>query len=106
MLLLTEALGGVHTTALRLLKRLHLRARTPGHRDGTVYGSATTATHSFRTHHLRLISHAAFKAIGETLLQNRDTDADEFLCHARPAPPVATLRDYMPHRPAPPRVAA
>ena len=61
--LICETLGGVNRDAYRTLYRLHKLATTEGHRDGTVYGTARTATRSFHAHHLRLISLAINVAI-------------------------------------------
>ena len=56
VLLLTEALGGLHGTAVRQLRALHRRATRPRADDRTTYGSSRTATASFHTHWLRVIS--------------------------------------------------
>ena len=53
--------------AYRTLYRLHGLATTEGHRDGTVYGTARTATRSFHAHHLRLISLAINVATAELI---------------------------------------
>ena len=56
VLLLTEALGGLHGTAVQQLRALHRRATRPRADDRTTYGSSRTATASFHTHWLRVIS--------------------------------------------------
>jgi hypothetical protein len=52
-LLVTEALSGVHRDVSSLIH--HLSQAPPG-TDTTEYGSARSATRSFYTHHLRLVS--------------------------------------------------
>ena len=54
--LISETLGGINASALRLLTRLHAAASPENARDGTCYGTARCATTSFHAHHLRLIS--------------------------------------------------
>jgi hypothetical protein len=58
-LLLVETTGAVHLDTVGLLCAWHNEARTEGHSDRTVYGRSRTATKSFFTHHVRLISLAA-----------------------------------------------
>ena len=65
--LICETLGGVNRDAYHTLYRLHGLATTEGHRDGTVYGTARTATRSFHAHHLRLISLAINVATAELI---------------------------------------
>ena len=50
------------------MRALHKLANTDGHRDGTKYGLARTATRSFHTHHLRIISCSIVAAHAEMLL--------------------------------------
>ena len=68
----TEALGGHAGGALSLLRRLDGRAKAKGHRDGTVYGSSSSATRGFFSHHLRLTSLAAFTNVGFAIVRHRD----------------------------------
>ena len=55
-------------SAVRQMRALHKLANTDGHRDGTRYGLARTATHSFHTHHLRIISASIVASHAEMLL--------------------------------------
>ena len=54
-----ETTGAVHPDAIGMLYAWHAEARVEGCLDRTVYGASRTATTSFFTHHLRLISLAA-----------------------------------------------
>ena len=45
--LISETLGGINASALRLLTRLHAAASPENARDGTCYGTARCATTSF-----------------------------------------------------------
>ena len=49
----------MHPDAVGMLYAWHAEARAEGCTDRTVYGASRTATTSFFTHHLRLISLAA-----------------------------------------------
>ena len=42
-LLITEALGGVHGSAVKMLRRLERATAQDGARDGTLYGRSRTA---------------------------------------------------------------
>ena len=55
-------------TPTRLENFIHKLANTDGHRDGTKYGLARTATRSFHTHHLRIISACIVAAHAKMLL--------------------------------------
>ena len=50
---------GLHPDAIGMLYGWHAEAHVEGCLDRTVYGASRTATTSFFTHHLRLISLAA-----------------------------------------------
>ena len=66
--LIHESLGGMAPSAVLQMRALHKLANTDGHRDGTKYGLARTATRSFHTHHLRIISCSIVAAHAEMLL--------------------------------------
>ena len=53
-----ETSGAVGWRGVRLLRTLAKKAKRPGHRDGTIYGTARSATSSFFTHHLSAIAAA------------------------------------------------
>ena len=59
VLIVVETTGAVHPDAIGMLYGWHAEARVEGCLDRTVYGASRTATTSFFTHHLRLISLAA-----------------------------------------------
>ena len=60
VLIVVETTGAVHPEhAIGMLYGWHAEARVEGCLDRTVYGTSRTATTSFFTHHLRLISLAA-----------------------------------------------
>ena len=59
VLFVVETTGAVHPDAIGMLYAWHAEARVEGCIDRTVYGASRTATASFFTHHLRLISLAA-----------------------------------------------
>jgi hypothetical protein len=59
VLIVTETTGAVHPDAVGMLYAWHAETRAEGCIDRTVYGTSRTATTSFFTHHLRLISLAA-----------------------------------------------
>ena len=59
VLIVVETTGAVHPDAIGMLYAWHTEARVEGCFDRTVYGASRTATTSFFTHHLRLISLAA-----------------------------------------------
>ena len=61
--------------ARKLLIALDKLANTDGHRDGTKYGLARTATRSFHAYHLCAISTAIVTAHAEILLQAADARA-------------------------------
>ena len=73
--LIHESLGGMAPSAVRQMRALHKLANTDGHRDGTRYGLARTATHSFHTHHLRIISASIVASHAEMLLAAAATSA-------------------------------
>ena len=50
VLLITEALGGMHDGAIRLLNQLEKAAKKKGGRDGTVYGRSRMAAHTHDLH--------------------------------------------------------
>ena len=54
-----EVTHAVHPDAVGMLYAWHAETRAEGCIDRTVYGTSRTATTSFFTHHLRLISLAA-----------------------------------------------
>ena len=83
-LLVTEALGGVHTGAATLLRRLGKAATGAGSRDGTVYGRSTTAAKSFGTHHLRAISISIATSVARAIAQWGDSAANQLLDAERP----------------------
>ena len=58
VLFAVETTGAVADHGVRFLRSLSKQARTPGHTDGTVYGSSRLATRSFFIHHLAAISSA------------------------------------------------
>ena len=64
-----ETSGAVGWRGVRLLRALARKAKRPGHRDGTVYGTARSATSSFFTHHLSAI--AAAVALADALARSR-----------------------------------
>ena len=75
-----SASGAVRTPtttpeARKLLIALDKLANTDGHRDGTKYGLARTATRSFHAYHLCAISTAIVTAHAEILLQAADARA-------------------------------
>ena len=72
VLLITETLGGAHSGVVRLFRQLHRRVSRPGFHDRTTYGLSRSATHSFHTHHLRLLS----LTIASALAQSFDDHAD------------------------------
>ena len=55
-LLITEVLGGVHSSACKMLRRLERHTKRGGARDGTIYGRSLTAAKGFTSHWLRMIS--------------------------------------------------
>ena len=55
----TSNTHAVHPDAVGMLYAWHAETRAEGCIDRTVYGTSRTATTSFFTHHLRLISLAA-----------------------------------------------
>jgi hypothetical protein len=59
VLIVIETTGAVHPDAVGMLYAWHAETRAEGCIDRTVYGTSRTATTSFFTHHLRLISLAA-----------------------------------------------
>ena len=59
LLIVVETTGAVHPDAIGMLYGWHAEAHVEGCLDRTVYGASRTATTSFFTHHLRLISLAA-----------------------------------------------
>ena len=73
----TEALGGVHANVVSLFRRLHARASGGRHHDRTRYGLSRTATRSFHTHHLRLLSLSIATSVAESV------DAHASLLHSR-----------------------
>ena len=79
LLLITEALGGVHDDAIRLLNRLEKAAKKEGGRDGTVYGRSRTAAKSFGSHHMRMISASIAKSVASSIAGWRDARANELL---------------------------
>ena len=68
-LLITEVLGGVHGSAVRMLRLLERNATGDGARDGTVYGRSLTAAKGFTSHWLRLISASIAGAVGSSIAQ-------------------------------------
>ena len=40
-----------------------------GHRDGTAYGTAATATRDFVTHHMRALSLSVATSVGESMIE-------------------------------------
>ena len=84
---ITETLGGIASSAVLALRRLHTTASPETHRDGTVYGLARSATRSFHTHHLRLISLAIHRQNMALLLAG----ADRAIKRATRAPPSQNL---------------
>ena len=85
--LISETLGGITPSAVRALRRLHTAASPETHRDGTVYGLARSATHSFFAHHLRLISLAIHRQNMALLLAGADRAAQRCLAEPVPHPP-------------------
>ena len=85
--IITETLGGIASSAVLALRRLHTTASPETHRDGTVYGLARSATRSFHTHHLRLISLAIHRQNMALLLAG----ADRATKRATYAPPPQPL---------------
>ena len=73
--IIAEPLGGIAPDARKLLIALDKLANTDGHRDGTKYGLARTATRSFHAYHLCAISTAIVTTHAEILLQAADTRA-------------------------------
>ena len=65
VLVLVETTGAVHPNVASMLRAWHNEAGEPGHADRTKYGTSRSATRSFFSHHLRLISLAA--AIGSVV---------------------------------------
>ena len=78
-LLITEALGGVHGSAVRMLRRLERDASRDGARDGTVYGRSRTAATGFTSHWLRLISASIAGAVGTSIAQWAEDRARDLL---------------------------
>ena len=66
-MLVAEVTGALDGSVHALLGRLHARSRMTGHRDGTVYGSSRSATRSFYTHHVRMLSQAIAISVGESI---------------------------------------
>ena len=65
-----------------LLGRLHARSRMTGHRDGTVYGSSRSATRSFYTHHVRMLSQAIAISVGESIANYSCAAKSRLACDA------------------------
>ena len=66
-LLLTEASGAVHGSAVKMLRRLERDVNRDGASDGTVYGRSLTAAKGFTSHWLRLISASIASAVGTSI---------------------------------------
>ena len=73
------ALGGVHGSAVRMLRRLERDASRDGARDGTVYGRSRTAATGFTSHWLRLISASIAGAVGTSIAQWAEDRARDLL---------------------------
>ena len=65
--LVAEVTGALDESFFRLLAVLHGRSKMTGHRDGTVYGASRAATHSFFTHHKRMLSLAIAVSVAESI---------------------------------------
>ena len=72
-LLITEVLGGVHGSAVKMLRRLERDTKRDGASDGTVYGRSLTAAKGFTSHWLRLISASIAASVGSSITQWSDT---------------------------------
>ena len=66
--LVCETTGALAPGSMRTLTRLNTLAKTTGHRDGTVYGVARSATRSFLAHHLRLIANSIVSTNADLIL--------------------------------------
>ena len=78
-LLITEALGGVHGSAVKMLRRLERDTKRDGARDGTIYGRSLTAAKGFTSHWLRLISTSIAGSIATSFSQWGDYAARNLL---------------------------
>ena len=93
VLLITETLGGAHPGVVRLRRPLHSRVGRPGFHDCTAYGLSRSATRSFHTHHLRLLSLTIASALAQSFDDHADAlnsqliDGDLGLDHG-PGPPT------------------
>ena len=67
LLFVVESTGAVADHGVRFLRSLSKQMKTPGHTDGTVYGSSRLATRSFFVHHLAAVSSAVVLADALTL---------------------------------------
>ena len=65
--LVAEVTGALDASVFQLLAQLHGRAQVTGHRDGTVYGASRAATHSFFTHHKRMLSLAVAVSVAQSV---------------------------------------
>ena len=92
VLLITEALGGIHihAGAARLLNQLEKAAKKKGGRDGTVYGRSRMAAKSFGSHHIRMISTSIAKSVASSIACWRDARANELLHRDTPHGGTAT----------------
>jgi hypothetical protein len=77
-LLITEVLGGVHGSAVKMLRRLEREVKD-GARDGTVYGRSLTAAKGFTSHWLRLISTSIAGSVATSFSQWGDYAARNLL---------------------------
>ena len=91
--IISETLGGIASSAVLALRRLHTIASPDTHRDGTVYGLARSATRSFHTHHLRLISLAIHRQNMALLLAGADRAAKRATHAPRPNPLLSAFVD-------------
>ena len=67
---LSEVTGALDATTAALLRRLGAKAAMKGHRDGTAYGTAATATHDFVTHHMRALRRLSVAtSVGESMIE-------------------------------------
>ena len=73
-----HALGGVHGSAVKMLRRLEREVKD-GARDGTVYGRSLTAAKGFTSHWLRLISTSIAGSVATSFSQWGDYAARNLL---------------------------
>ena len=86
--LISETLGGIASHAATCLLRLHRSAAPTANADSTRYGLSRSATTSFYTHHLRLLSLSAQVENAALILAGADRENRRCIPHS-PIPPPA-----------------